>query len=89
MNKTRTSYKQKFVPADNPGQNIWNSVKKANTTGQEQKTFTTAYFLAVITKNFISRKKDWSLSPIFVHFFGFPNIFQFPRMLSLKLLDNS
>ena len=43
FNETGTSHKQKFVQADNPGQNICKEVKESNITGQEQKTLITAF----------------------------------------------
>ena len=40
--ETGTIYKQIFVHADNPGQNIWNKVKKKKKIGQEEKILITA-----------------------------------------------
>ena len=52
LKETGPSYDQKVVCADNPGQNIWNKVKKFSKIGQDFKNLLSnfACFLTVIVK---------------------------------------
>ena len=40
-------------------------------------------------QRFFFWKGDWTLDTVSIQFWDFPNIFQFPKLLSLKLLGNS
>ena len=52
LKETGPSYSQKFVCSDNPGQNIWQKVKKSSKIGQDFKKLisTFACLLRAIAK---------------------------------------
>ena len=71
VKETGAIYKHKFGYTDNPGQNIWNKVKKSSKIEQYQKNLATAsaYFLGAFTKSlFVKRRLDTRLSTQFWHF---------------------
>ena len=74
----------------NPGQNIWNKIDKSSKTGQDKKSLTPlsrVFWLLLPKFNFW--KGDWALGYVSTQIWDFPNIFLFPKILSLKSFGNS
>ena len=52
LKATGPNHDKKVAWSDNPGQNIWNKIKKSNKIGQDKKSLISAFacFLTAITK---------------------------------------
>ena len=76
---------------DSPGQINWQKVRKSSKIGYDQKTLISAFANVLTAKNLelISANETGHRSVSPPNFYDFCNLFQFPKILSLKSFGSS